>query len=198
MGKKISVTHFVYSFYKLCNLKKNKLILIFLVKFFATYFLLFGIYSFYLKKSQQKEEGAFKTASITTLVADQSIVILRFFNFDVRKEQHQEELSIKLIIDDIYTARVIEGCNSISIIILFIAFIIAFSGTAKATALYVLFGSFLIYTINLLRIAFLTVMIYKYPDYQEFLHGIVFPAIIYGITFLLWVIWVNKFSKFKK
>lgn len=161
-----------------------------------TYFVLFGVYSFYLKRSQQKE--VFKTASITTLVADQSVAILKFFNFDVYKEQHKEELSIKLIIDGKYTARVIEGCNSISIIILFIAFIIAFSASIKATTLYILFGSFLIYTINLLRIAFLTVMIAEYPEYQEFLHGIVFPAIIYGITFLLWIIWVNKFSKFKK
>lgn len=177
-------------------MKKNRLIIIFLIKFFTTYFLLFGLYSFYLKKSQNKD--TFKTASITTLVADQSVAILRFFNFDVHKKQHEEELSIKLIIEGNYTARVIEGCNSVSIIILFVAFVIAFSATFKATALYILLGSFLIYTINLLRIAFLTVMIHKYPAYQEFLHGIVFPAIIYGITFLLWVIWVNKFSKFKK
>lgn len=179
-------------------MKKNKLILIFLIKFFVTYFLLFGVYSVYLKKSQQKEEGVFKTASITALVADQSIATLRFFNFNVRKQQHKQELSIKLIIEGEYTARVIEGCNSISIIILFIAFIVAFSSTLKATTLYILFGSFLIYAINIVRIAFLTVMIYKYPAYQEFLHGILFPAIIYGITFLLWVVWVNKFSKFKK
>jgi len=27
---------------------------------------------------------------------------------------------------------------------------------------------------------------------------LVFPAIIYGMVFLLWVIWVNKYSDFKK
>jgi len=179
-------------------LKKNKPILIFLVKFFATYFLLFGLYSLYLLKSQVKKEGDFKTASVTSLVAYQSVGVLKYLGFHVRQEQHKEELSIKLIINGAYTARVIEGCNSISIIILFIAFIIAFSSTVKATGVYILFGSVLIYIINLLRICFLTVMMYKYPAYQEFLHGIVFPAIIYGTTFLLWVVWVDQFSKLKK
>jgi len=36
------------------SLKKNKAIIVFLVKFFATYFILFGAYSFYLNKTQQK------------------------------------------------------------------------------------------------------------------------------------------------
>ena len=56
----------------------------------------------------------------------------------------------------------------------------------------------IIYIVNILRIAFLTVMIYEYQSYQEFFHSIVFPAIIYGITFLLWIVWVHKFSNFKK
>lgn len=179
-------------------MKKNKPILIFLVKFFATYFLLFGLYSLYLSKSQVKKEGVFKTDSVTSLVANQSVEVLEFLGFHVRQEQHAEEFSVKLIMNGVYTARVIEGCNSISIIILFIAFIIAFSSTVKATGLYIVFGSLLLYVINLLRICFLTVMMYKHPAYQEFLHGIVFPAIIYGAVFLLWGVWVDHFSKLTK
>jgi len=91
-------------------------------------------------------------------------------------------------------ARVIEGCNSISIIILFIAF----SGPKRATIIYAIVGSFIIYLINILRIAFLTMMLYNYPNQQMVLHNLVFPAIIYGTTFLLWVIWVQKFSHLKK
>jgi exosortase family protein XrtF len=177
--------------------KKHKSIIIFLIKFFVTYFLLVTIYNTYLQRSQEKE-GVYKTASITTLVADQTVKVLTFFDYSVEAVQHDKEVSVKLIIEGKYTARVIEGCNSISLIVLFISFIIAFSGSLKATFFYSLFGSLLIYTINVLRIAFLTVMIYKYPENQEFLHGLVFPAIIYGTIFMLWVIWVNQFSKFKK
>ena len=178
-------------------MKKNKSIIIFLIKFFVTYFVLVTIYNAYLQKSQQKID-TFQTSSITTVVADQTIKVLTFFGYQVEAIQHDKEVSVKLIIEGEYTARVIEGCNSVSLIILFISFIIAFSGSFKATFLFVVFGSMLIYIVNVLRIAFLTVMIYKYPHKVGFLHDLVFPAIIYGTVFLLWVVWVNKFSNLKK
>ncbi|WP_405606625.1 exosortase family protein XrtF [Polaribacter sp. Asnod1-A03] len=178
-------------------MKKHKNIIIFLIKFFVTYFLLVAIYNGYLQKSQKKQ-GVYNTSSITSLVANQTVTVLSIFNYNVEAIQHDKELSVKLIIEGKYTARVIEGCNSISLIILFIAFIVAFAGSLKVTFLYSIFGSIVIYVINVLRIAFLTVMIYKYPAKVEILHGVVFPAIIYGTVFLLWVIWVNKFSNYKK
>ncbi|WP_343329016.1 exosortase family protein XrtF [Polaribacter staleyi] len=178
-------------------MKKNKSIIIFLIKFFVTYFLLVTFYNSYLQKSQQKGD-VFKTSSITKVVADQTVKVLSLFGYQVAAIQHDKEVSVKLIIEGRYTARVIEGCNSISLIILFISFIIAFTGSFKATLLFAVFGSVFIYIVNVLRIAFLTVMIYKYPHKVGVLHDLVFPAIIYGAIFLLWVVWVNKFSNFKK
>ena len=178
-------------------MQRQRSIVLFLVKFFATYFLLFVIYSFYLQNTQQKDD-VFVCSPITTVVAEQTEEVLTLFGFNAAHIQHDEEMSVKLILNGQYTARVIEGCNSVSIIILFLSFIIAFAGSFKATVIYGIFGSAFIYGINILRIAFLTVMLNKYPQQQELLHNLVFPAIIYGATFLLWVIWVQKFSKFKK
>ena len=178
-------------------MKKHKNIVVFLIKFFVTYFILFAVYSSYLQNSQQKN-GGFKTSTITTKVANQTVGVLNLLGYNANYKQHKEELSVKLFIQDRFTARVIEGCNSVSLIILFIAFIVAFAGSLKATLLFALFGSFFIYSVNVFRIAFLTVMIYKYPAHQEFLHNIIFPAIIYGTIFLLWVLWVHKFSNYKK
>ncbi|MCI2229169.1 exosortase family protein XrtF [Polaribacter sp. MSW13] len=158
---------------------------------------MFAIYAVYLQNSQEKENG-FQTASITTKVAEHTVDFLEMIGYYADSIQHDKELSVKLLIENQYTARVIEGCNSISIIILFISFIVAFAGSIKATILFSFFGSLFIYIINVLRIAFLTIMLYKYPDQQELLHNLVFPAIIYGAVFLLWVIWVNKFSNYKK
>jgi exosortase family protein XrtF len=177
--------------------KKHKNILVFLLKFFATYFILFAFYSSYLQNSQHKK-GGFKTSSITTIVAKQTTEVLNLLGYSSYYKQHNEELSVKLFIQDRYTIRVIEGCNSISLIILFIAFIVAFAGSLKATLWFAVFGSVFIYGVNILRIAFLTLIIYKYPASQEFFHTLVFPAIIYGSIFLLWVIWVHQFSNYKK
>ena len=178
-------------------MNKYKKSIIFLSKFFITYFVFFALYAYYLKSSQYKQD-IFQCAPITTEVANQTITILTFFGYNVSSKQHDKEMSVKLLVNDVYIARVIEGCNSISIIILFIAFIVAFTGPTLTTLIYAIVGSAIIYVINILRIAFLTVMLYKYPDQQMILHNLLFPAIIYGTTFLLWVIWVHKYSNYKK
>ena len=64
----------------------------------------------------------------------------------------------------------------------------------KETLLFILLGSVLIHILNIARIALLCMALYSFPEYEHMLHGVVFPLIIYGIVFLLWVIWVNKFS----
>ncbi len=178
-------------------MKNNKPVILFLVKFFVTYFLLFGIYSTYLHTKQVKTP-LFSCAPITKVVANHTKMVAKWLGYHIYTEQHTEELSIKLIVGGNYTARVIEGCNSVSIIILFLAFIIAFSGSLKATFLFGLLGSLLIYAINILRIIALSLLLYKYPQYQEPLHTLIFPAIIYGLVFILWIIWVRHFSYHKR
>jgi exosortase family protein XrtF len=56
----------------------------------------------------------------------------------------------------------------------------------------------LIFILNIFRIALLTIGLYKYPEYGTFLHDILFPLVIYGVVFLLWILWVIRFSLNKK
>lgn len=178
-------------------MRSNKTVVIFLIKFFSAYVLLFLIYSIYLNKTQ-KTSGLFTCAPITKTVAVQTKFLLNNIGYLSEIEQHVEEVSVKLFVNDKFVARIIEGCNSISIIILFISFISAFSSSFKPTFLFIIFGSLLIYFTNILRIALISIALYEYPQYKYILHDILFPLIIYGITFLLWFIWVRKFSKLKK
>lgn len=178
-------------------MKKRKTIIKFLVKFFVTYFVLLGIYSIYLKQTQQKGD-VFSCAPITKTVANHSQQLAKFLGYNTRIEDHENELSIKFYVGNNYAARIVEGCNSISVIILFLAFIIAFSGSLKPTIIFGVVGTFVIYSVNIVRVMALSMLMYKYPQYQEALHSLLFPAIIYGTVFLLWIIWVNKFSYLKK
>lgn len=175
----------------------NKTVVLFLIKFFGTYLLLFAIYAIYLNKTQNIS-GAYSCAPVTQSVAKQTQWLLTSIGYDTKIEQHPEEISLQLIINDQLIARINEGCNAMSIIILFISFIIAFSNKFKETALYILFGASIIYISNIFRIAFIAVAIHEYPEYQDILHDYIFPSIIYGITFLLWFIWVRKFSNLGK
>jgi exosortase family protein XrtF len=153
------------------------------------------LYQFYLKASIGSR---FYPDYITNLVSKQTELLIRGFGYDAEVIPHQDEPSMKLLINGKYLARVIEGCNSISVVILFASFIIAFSGKLKETIVFLLSGSVLIYVVNLFRIVILSIGMYHYPWRREILHTVIFPAIIYGIVFILWIIWVNRFSKMRR
>jgi exosortase family protein XrtF len=146
------------------------------------------LYSYYLDKSQG---GSYYPDYFTHIVAKQSSVLIEWMGYSSRIEPHEAEASQKLYVNNEYLVRIVEGCNAASIIILFISFITSFAENFKKTLLFLLGGGILIYIVNLIRIAILTVMYYEYPQYQDILHSIVFPVIIYGMVFLLWMIWVR-------
>ncbi len=151
------------------------------------------MYNLYQNNTQKKEPN-FSCSPITENVAKQSEKLITFFGYDAETLQHPKELSFKLFVEKKYVARVIEGCNSISVIILFLAFIIAFSGKTITTILFGVIGSVLIYYINIVRIAILSIGLYKYPKQESLLHDLIFPAIIYGFVVVLWLIWIKKYA----
>jgi exosortase family protein XrtF len=177
--------------------QSNKTVVYFLIKFLGVYAILFVLYAWYLQKNQIKSPY-FACAPITKNVADQTKRLLNYVGYKVDMQQHTKEVSINVLVSDKPVARIIEGCNSISIIILYIAFIIAFKGSFKNTVLFIIGGSLLIYYFNIVRIAIISIAIYKYPEYEKTLHEIIFPLLIYGLTFLLWFIWVKKITSLKK
>ena len=174
-------------------MKNKKEVILFLVKFFVVYFSLTAGYSFYLNKNQVTE-GVFSCAPITKMVTEQSEFVTELFGYDVYIDQNYQELSMMFMVNESYVVKIVEGCSSISIIVLFLAFIISFKGRWYHTIWYAIIGVILIYVVNILRIVLLALAIYHFPEYQAVLHNIVFPSIIYGMVFLLWVIWVRQFS----
>ncbi len=161
----------------------------------TVYFVLSFAYKFYLDFS---DGSKYYPDFLTNLVAKQSNAVLLSFGYDSEVLPHPDEPSMKVIVNGKYVARVIEGCNGISVIILFLSFIIAFAGNFKTTFFYIISGSILLYTVNLLRIVIITIGLYNYPWRRDTLHTVIFPMIIYGMVFLLWMFWVNRFSKLKK
>ncbi|UPQ79896.1 exosortase family protein XrtF [Flavobacterium azooxidireducens] len=165
--------------------------LIFLLKFFLSYLILTFLYQFYLNSF---DSSSLEVDSITQLVSVQTQQTIELFQYNSYLEPHPKQNSTMLFVEGKNVARVVEGCNAISVIILFIAFVIAFKGNWKKTVLFILAGSILIYVLNIIRIALIAIALYHYPQHEHLLHGVIFPLFIYGVVFLLWVIWVNKFS----
>ncbi|HKL35136.1 MAG TPA: exosortase family protein XrtF [Salegentibacter sp.] len=171
---------------------KYKSVLRFIFMFLGSYLVFTLIYNLYLEFFRSP---VYYPDYFTHLVAKQSEALISSFGYNAQILPHQSELSMKLIVNDVYLARIVEGCNAISIIILFASFVLSFFGKLKLTLLYLLAGAVIIYAMNIIRIAILAIGIYEYPGYTDFLHSIIFPLIIYGTVFILWLIWVRIYSQ---
>lgn len=172
-------------------IKEYRPFLVFLTKFFLSYLLFTLLYQYYLghfDKNTNEVDGFSK------IVAEQTVLVLNLFDEKSYQINHFGEPSIKIFYKHRYVSRIVEGCNAVSVMILFVSFVIAFTGKFTKTLLFLVFGVIIIHVLNVARIALLSIALFHYPAYEHLLHGVVFPLVIYGVVFLLWVLWVNKFS----
>lgn len=90
-----------------------------------------------------------------------------------------------------------DPCNGLSLFALFAGFIIAFTGKIKYKIPYIFFGVLVIHALNILRIFGLTILAKYHPETLDFNHKYTFTIFIYGIIFLMWMLWVKKFALLK-
>ncbi|MHC0443971.1 exosortase family protein XrtF [Flavobacterium sp. 3-218] len=167
--------------------------LIFVSIFFLTYIVLTLLYKFYLNSYQVEDLDG-----VTMLSGRNSEQLLKLFNYDVIIQKNSQNPWQDIILNGRYIARITEGCNAVSVMILFVSFVAAFSGNLKKTLLFMFLGLISIYILNVIRISLLIVLVYNFPQYTRFLHGTFFPLMIYGYVFVLWIFWINRFSKYAK
>jgi exosortase family protein XrtF len=170
---------------------KYRPFLLFLGKFIGTYVALIILYQIYLN---QFDEKTFEPDGLTTLVAEHATSVLKWLDYNASMVRHKNEASYVMFIGGDSLVRIIEGCNAVSVIILFISFVVAFSGKLSRTLLFIGTGILLVHILNVLRIVALMLGLLHYPEYESLMHDIIFPLFIYGVVFGLWVIWINKFS----
>ena len=164
---------------------------IFLLKFFAVYVGLTLIYQGYLNTCDNLQH---EVDGFTRSVANQTKWFTDLLGYQTHTRLHPTQSSVMFLLDGHYISRVVEGCNAVSVMILFAAFVVAFKGSWKNTILFILAGTLVIHVLNVVRIGLLSMALLKYPEHEHVLHGVIFPAVIYGVVFLLWIIWVNTFS----
>ncbi len=176
------------NFYICRMLKDFKPVLGILLRFIIIYLVLLFAYQFYL--NSEKESGL---DSFSRIIADQVSYLQNMIGYstqlydDIRNEQ------VWFYVKDQYTTRMVEGCNAVSVMILFISFVFAFYKGAK-TFIFVGIGLLLLYIMNLIRIIGLNIVMADHKEYGKMFHDFVFPAIIYGTVVLLWLIWIKFFA----
>lgn len=159
-----------------------------LLRFVLIYIGLVLLYQFYLNAYAAEVVDPF-----TRSVAVQVAWVQKIFGFPTVLIDSMELHSVLFCTAGQFTTRMVEGCNVISVAILFGAFIFAFYKGSK-TFIFVLAGWILLHILNVLRIAMLNVIYLKYPQYEKIGHDYIFPAIIYGGVVILWLVWIQFFA----
>lgn len=170
-------------------IRKNKIALLFLVKFFGVYGIFTFLYAHYL--------GAYPDSidPFSAVVAEQTNMTIGLFHEGMWLKYLEETPRILMMHYYHPYQAIVEGCNAVSVMILFVAFIVAFKAQYYHYFWFIPFGLFTLHIFNIVRITFLGLSYLHYPEYAVMLHDYAFPAVIYGVTMSLWFIWVKYIVK---
>lgn len=171
--------------------KETKPILYFVGRFFLVYIALTALYSWYLQPYLYERKFA---DPVTVWMTGAAVDVMNFLGYDAFQMQKSGETFRRFILEGRYSSMVNEGCNAVSVMIIFVSFIIAFARDFKKTTVFILSGILILIISNIIRIAWLTWIFRYHEEYTKIAHDFLFPGIIYGTVVALWLIWVKYFA----
>lgn len=93
---------------------------------------------------------------------------------------------------------IIWGCTAIKQSFIFLCIMSITSGPWKHKLWYLPLGLLIIYLFNILRIFVISMVVENHPEYFHILHEEILKYVFYGVIFLVWMIWEEKFNLKKK
>jgi exosortase family protein XrtF len=184
----ILIPNFVLNICGLISLRPYFPVFKFVAVFGGLYLVLSFLYGIYLQRDYSQQ---YYPDPVTAVVADQVSWALNTLGRQSSMLNSVGHPSVRLFVGSMVVYRVIEGCNAVSVMILFASFVLAFAKAWKKTVLFLLLGIVIIYLMNLVRLIILAFIYADYRVYASFAHEILFPAIIYGTVVLLWLYWIK-------
>lgn len=139
---------------------------------------------------------------LTTHVAEASTLFLNnsFFlsGFTTDRVYTEGETSIieasEIYHNDKLVLYIADACNGLELMILYIGFIICMPSKLSRKIIYIVLGILFIDIINILRCSGLIYLREYFHAYFDFAHHYLFKAIVYGATFLMWMVYSRKIS----
>ena len=155
----------------------------FVILFMAIYGSWYLVYELYLAQNTSIDR------ILIELVGKSSTQLLIWFGFEASYQILPHTVSL----NSITCISVGASCNGLALFALFASFILATPVSIQPKLLFIPLGIIVIFLLNVIRIAALTLNVKYYPESVDFNHHYLFTFIVYGITFWIWIIWVNKF-----
>ena len=160
-----------------------------LLRFVTIYVVMVLLYQLYLNQYENNGLDAFSTWVMKQVAYLQNLL---GYPSEMVPGKPEEETSW-FFVSGKYVSRMVEGCNAVSVMILFLSFIFAFYKGAK-TFVFVGLALVALHIMNVLRIVGLNILLVEMPQYSKIGHDYLFPAIIYGSVVVLWLIWIKLFA----
>ena len=170
------------------NISEVKPALKFLGIFLGCYFLLSIAYGFWIESMGTRPDP------MTGEVSAEVVKLLRVFGYDVRAEQNPLGPTIFIFQGSKKVLNVFEGCNGLNVMIVFLAFVLAFGGKARNLVWFVPLGLIIIHLTNLARILWLFWLAAWDDRMFYYFHKYLFTAVIYAIVFAMWWLWIRKWN----
>lgn len=167
-------------------MKEQKAILFFLLKFIGLYLVLNTAYGLWIFSYDPLPDP------LTVTVTHHTVGLISLAEGDIAVGVRPNSPSVPILQNGKSVVSVFEGCNSMNVMIVFVSFIVAYTGTWKKTVLFGLAGLLLIYIFNLFRVGMLFFIAKYYPDSLYFFHKYLFTGLLYMMVFILWYFWVKK------
>lgn len=166
------------------NFSDFKPALRFLLIFLSVYFVLNLVYGIWIERLGNQPDRATQWAS------EHSAAIVNALGWDAHAVPNPGGPTIRMMNGDRIILNVFEGCNGINVMIVFLAFVLAFGGLLRKMAWFIPMGLMAIHLFNLFRILLLYFLANSNSTYFYYFHKYLFTAVIYGVVFLLWWLWI--------
>ncbi|MEA2041964.1 MAG: hypothetical protein U9N85_05365 [Bacteroidota bacterium] len=103
------------------------------------------------------------------------------------------------ILSDFYNKGIYldRGCMGRNVMLAYAAVVFIFPGKLMHKLWYIPAGLIVIILINIIRISALAYIALCCPEYSDINHYIIFKGVAWIAIFVMWSIWINKFSKAK-
>lgn len=160
--------------------------ILFLGKFIGLYVFLNIAYGFYLEAYKGQPDP------MTEMVTQHTAYVLNVYQKEISIGPKDDLKSVYIFKAKQAILSVYEGCNGLNVMIIFIAFIFAYSKLNFKMIWFIPLGFLIIHLFNIIRIDLLFHVTISLPKLLYFSHKYLFTAFIYLAVFILWALWVLK------
>ena len=130
-------------------------------------------------------------AALCTQITAASVLLLRAFGFAATLDGVHPNL---VLMRGIPSVVVGPSCNGLVLYALFAGFVVAFPGSWLRKLWYIPAGIFLIWCLNVVRVAALAINHHYAHGSVDFNHHYTFTFVVYAFIFGLWMLWAKRLA----